>query len=117
MTWRVVVTQTTLNFITATASVERISPPRTWPHPPPTMRSCFTGREGVIAREIVASRAKAPPPPLRFVLRLQKGGVFVGHYSNRRRRYASNIVRCGLWHIIGLSGGFRGGKASAPFDG
>ena len=85
------------------------------------MRSCFTGREGVIAREIVASRAKAPPAFCTEAKVAKRGGggrVFVGHYGNRRRRYASNIVRCGLWHIIGLSGGFRGGKASAPpFDG
>ena len=49
------------------------------PHPPPTMRSCFsdTGRGGVIAREFVASRIQAP---LRFVLRLrlQKGGRICG---------------------------------------
>ena len=37
-----------------TASVGSISLPRAWP-PPSTMRSRFAGREGVIAREIVAS--------------------------------------------------------------
>ena len=53
------------------------------PSPPPKMRSCFTqlcdiGREGVIARENVASHfyiSPPLPPPLRFVLSLmlQKG--------------------------------------------
>ena len=74
MTWRMFVTQTTQNFITATTSVERISPPRTCPHPPPTMRSCFTGREGVIAREIVASRTKAPPA---FCTEVAKEGAYL----------------------------------------
>ena len=69
-------TQTTQNFITATASVERISPPRAWPHPPPTMRSCFTGREGIIAREIVASHAKAPPA-FCSEAKVAKGGAYL----------------------------------------
>ena len=35
------------------------------PHPPLTMRSCFTGREGVIVVEIAASRVYISQP-LRF---------------------------------------------------
>ena len=63
------------------------------PHPPPTMKSCFigTGRGGVIAREIVASRVQAPPPPPPAFCTEAKvakgggggggGGVFAGHYG------------------------------------
>ena len=65
------------------------------------MRSCFTGREGVIAREIVASRISKPP--LRFVLRLrfQKGGggggsVFAGHYDNTTNTEDYGIPYCNI---------------------
>ena len=70
-----------------------------------TMRSYFTGtgREGVIAREIVASRVYISP---RFVLRLrlQKGGVFAGHYGNKNmptyiyeHDYTSHIANTCKW--------------------
>ena len=61
----------------STASVGSISPPRAWPSPP-TNNGFMPGRE-----EIVASHVQAP---LRFVLRLrlQKGGVFAGHYSSSK---------------------------------
>ena len=69
-----------------TCSIRSISPPRArWclalgPHPPPTMRSCFigTGRGGVIAREIIASRVQAPPPPAFCTeANVAKGGAYL----------------------------------------
>ena len=48
------------------------------PHPPPTMRSCFigTGRGGIIAREIVASRVQAPPA-FCTEAKVAKGGAYL----------------------------------------
>ena len=43
-----------------TASVGSISPPRAWP-PPPTDNEFMLRKEGVMAKEIVASQGKAPP--------------------------------------------------------
>ena len=56
-----------------------------------------TGREGVIAREHVASRNK---PHLHFVLRirLQKRGIFAGHYG------VTVISLPGVWSCTLVSG-------------
>ena len=76
-----------------TGSVGSISPLRAWRrlavglYPPTmTMGSCFFGREGVIAREIVASRVLRP--------RLQKGRRISGtlrYYTGHRKRWTSNL--------------------------
>ena len=61
------------------------------------MRSCFTGREGIITREIVASHIYISPP-LHFVLRLrlQKVGRICGtlRYSITQYRWVLRYSPC-----------------------
>ena len=87
------------------------------PHPPPTMRSFFigTGRGGVIAREIVASRVQAPPA-FCTEAKVAKGGgricgtlryVIPAHSLNRRYIQWITVLSMILGLIYCRSGNFR----------
>ena len=59
-----------------TASVVSISPPRAW-YPPSTDNDFMPGREGVIAREIVASHVYISPPVFCTKAKVAKGGAYL----------------------------------------